>query len=472
MADYEITNPRTGVTLVVSGDRPPTQEEAGFLFKQDASSRQEMRAAPQPGVLQRVADMLPSEGVTGMIRGGLHGAANTVAGISKLFGATEDVPGSRLAAATEPRTPEERLGHFAEQTAEFVGPSAVAGGVTKGMNLAARAGAQGLASGAVGAAQTGDLKGGIVPGVVSGVAPLVGPAVRGLGKGAYRAGVALGNPTLKREFGISNMTNRGFAEEIPLNAPGASKAGPLISGSADDADALIASKVASQPPLPRGASNPGGAPGFVSLPDALADVQGLHTKAGKTALGVNEPARAQLERLSKSTASGHTWPIPLTEAQALKRGEQEIANNIYRSVERGGHVPATTQTRAQFGKSVANSTQRAIEQQVPEVATINKRTQDLIGLERLAERASEHNHVVPRLMSAIGMGALAGPAGIPASAATAGLGLLLGSPGGMSRLGLFLKSLGGGSAATTPAAEATRKSLIAALNAQITGNSR
>lgn len=292
-------------------------------------------------------------------------------------------------------------------------------------------------------------------GVASDMAGLVGGAQAGLkgaskvahaaGRGTYRLGVTLSNPTIKREFGAADLAARGYDEGVPLTARGAEKARDLGLASADQADDLIAQHAAGTSQV-LGPSNPGQAPGFVSLRDAIGDVRPLYDKVGKSALGTEDPARRQIQSLSRKTAEGHQWPMPLTEAQALKRAEQEMAHRIYRTVDGGGHVPAPTQTRAQFGKAVAGSTQRAIEREVPEVAPINARTQDLLGLQRLAERASVASHWVPRMLTAGSAAAAMSPHGALEALAAAGTTAAVTSPGALSNLAMLMRRTGQGAA--------------------------
>jgi hypothetical protein len=88
-----------------------------------------------------------------------------------------------------------------------------------------------------------------------------------------------------------------------------------------------------------------------------------------------EPAVAATERR-----------IPLTRAQELKREAQNLARTAYRTQERGGVV---NDIQMSLNEAIAKAAREAIERRAPEVAPLNARTQELIGVERaLGEQAN------------------------------------------------------------------------------------
>src|SRR6185436_8303400 len=58
MPVYEVTSP-TGQKLRIEGDTPPTDQDLDQIFQENAPKP---KAPPQPGVISRMADMLPSVG--------------------------------------------------------------------------------------------------------------------------------------------------------------------------------------------------------------------------------------------------------------------------------------------------------------------------------------------------------------------------------------------------------------------------
>jgi hypothetical protein len=157
----------------------PSQDAAIRTARQFASPT--IGAAPTPSVMQRVTDALPSQGVTGMLRGGIHNIAGLVAGASRLLG-VENGPGSRVAFATTPRTPEERMGNLATDVASFAVPGGQVAKATKGAGLLTRAGVQAATAGAVGVAHEGDINAGLVPAVIAGAVPVAGAGAQAVAR--------------------------------------------------------------------------------------------------------------------------------------------------------------------------------------------------------------------------------------------------------------------------------------------------
>ena len=183
------------------------------------------------------------------------------------------------------------------------------------------------------------------------------------------------------------------------------------------------------------------APGVISLGDAMARIPGLKASIQEGALGASDPALAEIDDLVGMARSGHSWPLSNTAGNTLKSAEQNTAQRVYRALDRGAIPQATP--RAEFAQEVARGTREALERNAPEVAPINARTQELIGLERAASHAGETGHILSRL-GGVGAGAVAGSAAGVAPAVLAALaGATLTTPAGLSRLGIAVNRSGG-----------------------------
>ena len=399
----------------------------------DVVDEQSAAQAPQPtegpGILDRAAGMLPTAGaLAGGIIGGIGGTAFGLG----IGGAPGAVGGAALGGAAgdaahqlyQQLTGDEEAPQSPTDAAKQLGIVAVREG---GLQAAGGAAAKGLTA---------------------------------TGRGLYKAGASMLPRALKQEF--PTLAEDGFREGIAMTRRGAEKAATRASASADEADALIASRAA-QTAQVLGPSNPGRAPGFVSIGEALEDVPGLRNRAMQGALGTQEPAAGQMENLARTMSQGHRWPMQLPDAQAMKRAEQTAAHNVYRALDKGHHVPAIAQTRGQFAKAVASGTRRSIENHVPDVAPINARTQSLMGLERAAEHASETNHVMSRLLGAAAAAGAVSPAGVVPAMAAGGAALAGSTPAGLTSLGLLTK---GAAKGVKYAPEAVRSALLAEMLAR------
>lgn len=84
-------------------------------------------------------------------------------------------------------------------------------------------------------------------GGLQGALGAVGKGLSTLGSGLYRGGVALLPRLLKQEF--PNLATTGLEEGIALTRRGAGRAEQAVKSSADEADAMIAARAASRPPV-------------------------------------------------------------------------------------------------------------------------------------------------------------------------------------------------------------------------------
>jgi hypothetical protein len=266
---------------------------------------------------------------------------------------------------------------------------------------------------------------------------LAGKAMKAVGKGAYKGGVALLPRTIKQEF--PDLAEAGMREGVVLSRRGSEKAGRLLSASAGQADDVLRQ-----------------APGVVSFEDATAGVPALKSRMAQEATGANNPDLSAVDDLVEQMRTGREWPIGNLDANEMKRAEQGIASKIYRAMDRG--QIALPPARAELAQNVAQSTRQALERNAPAVGPINARTQSLIGLERAAGNAGETGHILSRL-GGIGAGAMAGSAGGLAPAIAAALaGATLTTPAGLSRAGIGLAQ--GGDVLLIPAIRAALMALM------------
>jgi hypothetical protein len=263
--------------------------------------------------------------------------------------------------------------------------------------------------------------------------------------------------TLPREEQI-RLSEEAIPDAYPSNLPGEPGGSPGVVHLTDDA--LTADQSAALGRTPPSGPYTGGPVGAVSAEQALKYVDEAIREAGTGVLGQNEGLREGLVTLQREALSGRQWPSDLNTAQGMKRFEQEMAQTIYRAAERDASIPM--QARRRFAEAVAKGIREGIEEQVAALGNptrggrtlpeINARTQELIGLERAAQRATENRHIASRTAAATTGAAIGtGVGGVPGALIGAGTGALLGTPQGLTKLGLLLKrGAGTGSTAGDP----------------------
>jgi hypothetical protein len=107
MARYQITDPQTGKTVTISGDKPPSQDDAEEIFRQ-AGLRAAAAGDEEPGVIGTAVDMARS--VPGAV-------AKTAAGIGGMVGDILDIN------RTRPTDPEPA--NWVERMLQYTNPSNV-----------------------------------------------------------------------------------------------------------------------------------------------------------------------------------------------------------------------------------------------------------------------------------------------------------------------------------------------------------
>lgn len=261
-------------------------------------------------------------------------------------------------------------------------------------------------------------------GALQGAFAGAGKGLEKLGTGLYRGGVALLPKTLKQQNPA--IAERGLQEGISLTKRGATKAEGLVSASRQQADDLIGA-----------AEQAGAAP--VRPMEVVRELRPVAAKMkDQAALGTPSELPTLTAR-SRSFIAQHPTGIPLTRAQTLKREAQNMANTAYKARDRGAVINSM---EALTNESQARGLRKAIEQRVPDVAGVNQRTQELLGVLKGAEHASGTGHILSRLGGALGVGAMSAGAGTIPALGAAGLGGMLTTPGGLTTAGLMTRKAG------------------------------
>jgi hypothetical protein len=240
---------------------------------------------------------------------------------------------------------------------------------------------------------------------------LLNAAGEGFGQGVVKAGEVVIPKVLKgilrpskaiqQRFGDVVGTMRG--ERIPVGQSAVADA--RVTESADAVKALLRAKDAERPvvrgylnpareeiplgnpqtTMPKGTGamqggvlhepGPGAPAGMVDpreIPTGLADARG---DLGNRALA--EEGTGQLDEMVQSFLRQRNRPMSLMETNALKQAEQKLADTAYKAESMGHPVNGI---EGMFHEGMAGGAQRAVESRVPEVAGMNTRTRDLMGL--------------------------------------------------------------------------------------------
>lgn len=277
---------------------------------------------------------------------------------------------------------------------------------------------------------------------------------RGTGRLITRGAARLYQSALKPSVAIRqefpNVVQTGLREGIPITSRGTQKAGRLLTSSARQADDLVAKASGAAPISPR------------EIVRELRPVRDAAKQRAAIGLADDTP---EIAARARALARQHPQGIPVPRAQALKRTAQDQAQTAYNTMNRGGTVRTVD---PQMNQAVARGLRSGIEQRVPEVAGVNARTQDLIGLTRALEAAEGRiGNNLPQAIGARGLlGAAAGggtyaATGDPTLGAMAGAGsLLLSNPGSASNIARLMNRTGR-SAQSPLAPQALRAALLA-----------
>jgi hypothetical protein len=404
---------------------PDSMSEADIAAAAQRLSQTSQEPDPQGrGLTDRVGDALPmAGGMVGSLVGGRLGAPGRIAGAA-IGGAAGQGYGELVKHATEI-------------------PGAIAD-VARNAFAEPRATAQGFLEGAGQGLQDAGITG-AVQGGMDAIGGVAGKGLKLLGRGVYGAGAAMIPKGIKQEF--PKIAEAGYREGVALTQRGTAKAGKLI-GSASQAvkDKLGMMERAGVPPIDMG--------------DVVGATSRTAEKVGK------QPLRAAdlktVDDMVAALRAENPAPIKLTAAHEMKQAAQRKAQEGYRILDRGN--ADINRVPLDVNMDVARGLKTAIEDRVPSVGPMNRRLQELMGLERAAEHASGQSHILSRLGGAGVMGGIGFSGGGPlGAAAAAGAGLLATTPQGLTNTGLALKGAGN---LSPQAVQAIRAALLAQLAAE------
>lgn len=189
---------------------------------------------------------------------------------------------------------------------------------------------------------------------------------------------------------VSPMTGQRYAEKLPgdptdtLHSSFLDQTGHRIPPVPDAPPLAGPGVVMRDMPSPAG---PGAPPNMVDPRTITKPLQNVRAGVGNRALGAEDVS--QIDDLQRRFLDQHQKPMSLTETNALKRAEQDLAEKGYRAEQAGNPVNST---ETQFHKGVARGAREAIEAQVPEVGPMNERTAALAGAEDALSVAEDRTH--------------------------------------------------------------------------------
>jgi hypothetical protein len=400
MPTYTVRDPRSGKTVKLTGDSPPTEQELEGIFAKMAP------AEPERSWTDAAVDALPAVGGTlGGIVGGIGG---TVAGFG-VGGVPGAVGGAAIGGAGG-----EALRQLAERARGNAAPATAMDAAT-------------------GIAKEGAIQGGLEL-AGAGIARGASAVGRGLVENAVRPTMSL-----VREF--PDVINTIVKERLPV--------GGFLPGVAKGSERAIAKLgVASQSvkALLEKAAQEGTefSSGRIAQP-----VIGLIDDIAKQPLG--EAQQKQLGDMITEFLNRHPGPLTPPAVKELKSRAQAIAKPVYRAVEKGFPVTAEQSLNARFNAAIASGAKETLET-IPGVAAGEAHKKGLIGATRALKQAENRRL---SLAGELGSAALGGTVGtavtslIGDSNADAGLksgvsGWLIArgiaSPRTLSRMGLSLTS--------------------------------
>lgn len=200
-------------------------------------------------------------------------------------------------------------------------------------------------------------------GLGRGAVALLSKAAPILGKAVLRA-----SPTLQREF--PNLVETFLKERIPVGQ--SAQAGERMTESAGTARQMAAEADAA-----------GAAP--VGPRDIVKEFRGVRDEIANRAANARPGAGGEMQEIvTRAKGLRLAGPQSVARNQVLKQSAQTDASNAFRAAERGTPINDVT---AKLDKAVAIGRQKAAEARVPGIADVNKRTQNLMGLEGALETA-------------------------------------------------------------------------------------
>jgi hypothetical protein len=181
-----------------------------------------------------------------------------------------------------------------------------------------------------------------------------------------------------------------------------------------------------------------GASDFIHPHEIASAVADVYDQLKTRALGAQDVGK--LQKLTDSFLATKQ-PMTLTEAQALKRSEQQLAQRGYRALDQGTQ---TNDIPTLFHQAIARGAREALETRVPGLAEANRSTQALLGTTRAIGQATSRGGGIAQMAPGLarsGAGALVGGAvgyetGHPGVGAA--LGAAASTPAAMSRMSILL----------------------------------
>jgi hypothetical protein len=399
---------------------PDSMSEADIAAAAQRLSQTSQEPDPQGrGLTDRVGDALPmAGGMVGSLVGGRLGAPGRIAGAA-IGGAAGQGYGELVKHATEI-------------------PGAIAD-VARNAFAEPRATAQGFLEGAGQGLQDAGITG-AVQGGMDAIGGVAGKGLKLLGRGVYGAGAAMIPKSMKQDF--PRLAEAGYREGIALTSRGADKAKRVMG----DVGQQVRDKLSIMERAGARDIQPSELVGKLVNTETKVAKQPLRAKD----LGTVADMRAQL-------LAENPTPIKLTAAHDMKQAAQRVAQEGYKKVNKGADINSVP---LDVNMDVASALREAVEQRA-NVGPMNKRIQDLMGLELAGDHASAQSHILSRLGGAGVLGSLGFAGGGPIGAAAAtGAGLMATTPQGLTLTGLGLKGM-------APIASHTPQAIRAALLAQL-----
>lgn len=341
-----VQTPKHGIVEFPDGTDEATMSKA--LQSLDASEP----SAPEPGMVDRMlADNPALPGELRAVQGLLRGAKAHPVTAGAMIGGTLTAPltgGASIPAAMAAAG----LGAAGGAGAAIAGRQLATGVPESGMDTAKTM----LEQGAAGAAGEGGGRG--LMAVAAKAAPIVAKSVLRVA------------PSLQKEYGLDRMIQTFLNERIPVGQ--STEAGTRMSASASDArDMAAAAEAAGAPPV-----SP-----WDSIREFRPVGKEIANRGANARPGVEAERREVVDRAKGLLDRG---PVGVTRNQELKQSAQSDANSAFRAQDRGAQINDTT---AKLDKAIAVGRQKAAETRVPGIKDVNKRTQDLMGLESVLEGA-------------------------------------------------------------------------------------
>jgi hypothetical protein len=253
----------------------------------------------------------------------------------------------------------------------------------------------------------GALKEGLIQGAGQAVAgPLGGMVGKRLSSGARRVYQGLLKPSKGARQQYPQLIDTLVEARAPISQGGLRKVEGLLSRSSQQADDMVAQHA--------------NAPA-VRANEIVSEFGDTVQKLRKR-IDIGQPSELGKvgERGRGLVRTDRGIGIEIPRAQALKKTAQESANAGYRQAERGTVKEVSADTM--LDKDVARGLRKAIEKRIPDIAPVNKRTQQLGGAKDALEDAMSREGNTLAFNGLRDVGAIGGGAMLGAASGSAGLG--------------------------------------------------